>query len=220
MAEMTNLARRIMRHVMAELHVMIPGEIIRYDHTQQRADVHIGVRRPYLDGLDEDAPIITDVPVIFPRSGGASITFPVLPGDTVMIAFADRDIDAWVQHGANEMPADVRMHTTIDAVAIPGLIPFSTGSMSENNTDVLLTYQGTNIRIKEQGNVEIEAPHVLIDAPTVHMTGNLQVDGDTTVLGDEVVWGQTYTLGVLNLSFHVHPGVESGTSVTGIPVSS
>lgn len=222
-SDLTELIRRVIRYHSAELHVMLPGVVKKYDHKEQRADVQPMVKQRYLDELDIETPIIVDVPVIFPRSGGASFTFPVEPGDPVMIIFADRDCDKWIIHEKYGVPEDHRQHSMIDAVAIPGLIPFSVGSMSENNTDVLLTYKGTNVRIKRTGYVEIEAPHVKIDAPMTQITGNLLVEKDVQILGDEYVMGNIAALGwistgPINLTYHTHPGVQSGTSFTGPPV--
>jgi hypothetical protein len=49
------------------------------------------LRTKYHDESYSDYPMISGVPVIFPRSGGASITMPVKVGDGCLIVFLDRD---------------------------------------------------------------------------------------------------------------------------------
>lgn len=205
MAEMTDLFRRLMRYIGAEIHVMLPARVVNYDFTIQKADVQPVLKRRYADGQEFDAPIISSVPVIWPRAGGASLTFPVNRGDFVMLVFADVDIDTWVQEGGVAAPDDPRQHSIMDAIAIPGLIPFNAAGMAENNTDVLLAFGGGKVRIKPNGNIDVEAQQVNIDAGTVRVSGNLDVEGSIST-------------GPINLTTHVHGGVQSGSGSTGTPV--
>lgn len=64
---------------------------------------------------------IQDVPIVFPSSGGFTITFPIIPGDEVLVVFASRCIDAWWQSGGiGNKPLEYRMHDLSDGFAIPG----------------------------------------------------------------------------------------------------
>jgi hypothetical protein len=96
------------------------------------------------------------VPVIFPRAGEASLTFPVSPGDACLLLFIERSTDLWKSVGGIVAPNDPRKFDLSDAVAIMGLMPFSENSLSENNEDVLLTYKNSSIRIKASGDIQIE----------------------------------------------------------------
>ena len=190
MAEsLTDLMERLRRYIGAEMHVMLPARVVRYDHTQQRADVQPAVRRAYRDNQASPPAIITDVPVIWPRSGGASMTFPINPGDTVALVFGDVDMDGWVQAGGVRTPVDPRQHSLNDAVAIPGLIPFSTGGLAENNSDVLIRYSGGRIRIKPSGAVELQGPQVSSITPLHNVTGDVDVGGNTSTAGDTSTGG-------------------------------
>ncbi|MFW8450019.1 Gp138 family membrane-puncturing spike protein, partial [Klebsiella pneumoniae] len=60
-------------------------------------------------------PLLVDVPVVFPRGGGCTLTFPVKPGDECLVIFADRCIDFWWQSGGIQEPVDERMHDLSDA---------------------------------------------------------------------------------------------------------
>lgn len=65
--------------------------------------------------------LLQDVPIVFPRAGGFTITFPIAAGDEVLVVFASRCIDSWWQNGgfANK-PMEFRMHDLSDGFAIPG----------------------------------------------------------------------------------------------------
>jgi len=139
-----------------DVHTALPGQIISYDHTTQKATIQPCLKKSYLDGTTQEMPILNNVPVIFPRAGGASLTFPVLPGDTCLLLFVERSTDLWKSVGGVVAPNDPRKFDLSDAVAIMGLMPFTENSLSENNEDVLLTYKSSNIRIKASGEIQIE----------------------------------------------------------------
>ncbi len=65
-------------------------------------------------------PLLLDVPLVFPSGGGFAITFPLGPGDEVLVIFASRCIDAWWQYGEVQLPMEARMHDLSDGFAIPG----------------------------------------------------------------------------------------------------
>lgn len=139
-----------------DVHTALPGQIISYDHTTQRATIQPCLKKSYLDGTTQEMPILNNVPVIFPRAGRASLTFPVASGDTCLLLFIERSTDLWKSVGGVVAPDDPRKFDLSDAVAIMGLMPFTENSLSDNNEDVLLTYKGSNIRIKASGDIQIE----------------------------------------------------------------
>lgn len=68
----------------------------------------------------KDYPLLVDVPVVFPRGGGCTLTFPVKAWDECLVIFADRCIDFWWQSGGIQDPVDERMHDLSDAFCIVG----------------------------------------------------------------------------------------------------
>jgi hypothetical protein len=107
--------------------VALPGEIDSYNATTGKAAVKPLLQERYADGEVVTLPVIPNVPLVFPRTAAASITLPVARGDGCLLLFCDRSIDRWLSVGGTVEPDDVRMHSLSDAVAIPGLVPFSTG---------------------------------------------------------------------------------------------
>lgn len=76
----------------------------------------------------------------------------------------------------------------------------------------IYTDEGDKIVLKRGGTIEVTAStKVRLVAPTVELTGNLQVAGQITATGDVVGVGKS-------LSTHVHGGVQTGGGTTGAPV--
>lgn len=139
------------------VHTALPARIESYDHTQQRASVKPLLRRILSDGREEELGVISNVRVVWPESGGASMTFPVKPGDGCLIVCAERSLDKWLDSGGLVTPDDPRRHALQDAVAIMGFESFAAGTLAENNDDVLITYSGSQFRLKPDGNVELDS---------------------------------------------------------------
>lgn len=183
---LTAVLDRAIRNRLAEVQTCMPGIIVSYNFKTQKASVQPAINRRYADGLVVKYDPIENVPVIFPRTGGASMTFPVKKGDTVLLLFAARTIERWRGRGGQVDQDDNRMHSLNDAIAIPGLVPFNVGSMAKNNNDVLLTYGGAEVEIKPTGEIRMKSPQrVYMDAPEVRITGDLVVEQDIYDLNKE-----------------------------------
>ena len=108
------------------IRVALPASVQSYDPTTQRADVQPLIQDGYYDSTNtrivERLPVITDVPIVFPGSGGFRVTFPVAAGDVVLLVFSSSSLDRWLaSSGAEVDPVDDRRHHISDAIAIPGL---------------------------------------------------------------------------------------------------
>lgn len=107
-----------------QMRVALPGIIQSFDPESLTAVVQPAIRYIERDNdgnkSTKDYPLLVDVPVIFPRGGGCTLTFPVSEGDECLVIFADRCIDFWWQSGGIQEPADGRMHDLSDAFCIVG----------------------------------------------------------------------------------------------------
>lgn len=180
--------RNALRDFSSRTHVCLPARVEKYDHTQQRVEVKPLLRRAYADGVVEPMPVVVNVPLIWPRSGGAQMTMPVAKGDTVMLVMADRSIDRWLSQGGEVTPDDRRQHDLSDAIAVPGLVPFADFGgrveSSENNDDVLIRYAGSKVRIKANGDVEVEgSANIQMNAPG---DININAGGDVSITGSNI----------------------------------
>ena len=110
---------------MRGVRVALPGVVQTYDPTTQTCSVQPLVQDGVYDEsgtrIAERLPVVASVPVCFPGSGAFSVTWPVKPGDTVLLVFSSSSIDRWLALGGEVDPIDDRRHHITDAIAIPGL---------------------------------------------------------------------------------------------------
>jgi len=146
------------------LNTCLPGRIEKYDYTKQKAEVKPLIKKQYKDGTTEALPVIVNVPVVWPRGGGGSLTFPLNSGDGVLLVFSQRSLDTWLSKGGDSAPGDPRKFDLSDAIAIPGLFPFSESGDAEDNTNCLLTFSGGKLKIDNTGKVALgNASQELLD---------------------------------------------------------
>ena len=195
--------QQVIDNSLKDLHTCLPGTIVSFDPVTQIAEIQPLIKREFADDSVRNLPLCISCPVMFPRAGGFSITFPVTAGDECLVVFAERALDTWMQSGGSQPPVDTRRHSLSDAVAILGLysqpnkLPsfHSTGiELKSDAGDIYFRLDNSGITIK--GNVDIE--------------GNLGIDGDSTTTGDHVSNG-------ISGNSHVHGGVQSGGSNTSGP---
>lgn len=108
----------------------LPGEVTEYEHSEQKASVQPAVDFQYIDPETEEIvfetpPVVPNCPVAFPSAAGFSFTFPLSPGDPVVLVFSERSTDEWLsQGGTGHEPADSRRFDLSDAIVVPGGRPF------------------------------------------------------------------------------------------------
>lgn len=131
----------------------IPATVIAYDAARQTVTVKPTVSGRYQDPdtgilIPFPLPQVANVPVAYPSSAGFSITWPLVPGDTVYLVVAEASLDEWKATGAAEnIPADVRRFDLTDAVAIPGLRPFVNPIPPTGWSPSALVISGLDIRL-------------------------------------------------------------------------
>lgn len=152
---LSDILRLAVGQRLRDLHVSMPGRVERYDASKQEASVQPLLQVALADGGSATLPLINHVPVVWPRGGGAILSFPLQQGDTVLLVFSERSLDEWLQQGGDVAPADPRSHDLSDAVAIPGLYPFSEPGEADPR-DVLLRFQGSELRLGSDGKINLD----------------------------------------------------------------
>jgi len=204
-----HMSSQLYNTIFSMLRVSLPGIVQSFDPANCTCTVQPAIAG---QGVDEKGqiqsaplPLLTDVPVIFPRGGGCTITFPVKAGDECLVVFSDRCIDFWWQNGGVQEPVDPRQHDLSDAFAFVG--PQSQAQkisgISTSSVQVRTDDGSSFIELMQGGNVNITTPLLTVN-------GNAQVNGTVTSTGDQVAKGISQT-------GHVHSGVQSGSSQTGGP---
>lgn len=161
--------------VKRSLRVAMPGVIQSFDPENLTCVVEISVFSAKTEGTSIDRlsvdnvfyPLILDAPIVFPRGGGVTLTFPVKEGDECLVVFADRCIDFWWQSGNVQNGSRGRMHDYSDAFVIPG--PQSQAkkiSGISTTAAQLRTDDGSAfIEVASNGAVTITSPQTTVNGP-------------------------------------------------------
>lgn len=166
-----------------DLHTSIPGIIESFDAEKQLATVQPAIKRMFItrEGNTEiltpsDLPILINVPVIFPRGGGFSLTFPVKKGDECLLTFCERSIDNWHNTGKIEVPGAKRFHSLSDAACFVGLSSLKNKIPNYDNVNFQIKKDdgAVTFTIKEDGAIRQENANGFVE---------LQADGKFNING-------------------------------------
>jgi hypothetical protein len=174
-----------MDNAAAKLRVAIPGIIQSFNPANQTATVQPAVTENVRTGQGEakptQIPLLSDVPVVFPRAGGYCLTFPVKRGDECLLVFSDMCIDGWWQSSGVQGQVETRRHDLSDAQAILGItsVPkavknYSGNSLMLRNEDkdsyFEITDGGKTINIASAENIHITAAGIVnVTAATINL---------------------------------------------------
>lgn len=157
---------------------MLPAVVIAYDRNKNRATVRPQVMLATTTGEKVQRPQIASVPVLNIGGGGFLLSFPIEPGDLGWIKANDRDISLFLQSWAEDTGNTRRRHSFADAVFIPDAMRGWAINGEDADRVVLQTTDGATRIAIGPGLVKITTPGAVeIDAPTVTMTGDLDVQG-------------------------------------------
>lgn len=158
--DLADLVRQAIADRLSDVHVALPGKVVKYDAAKQVADIEPQIRRTLADAdgapVNEDLPILPCVPVEWPRGGGFFVHLPLAVGDTGLVVFSERSIDTWRAKGQLTAAGDRRTHGLSGAVFRPGLSPSSSVIADADAAEMTLGLDGDSlVRIKADGTVEI-----------------------------------------------------------------
>lgn len=138
------------------MHVCLPGRVERYDARTRKADVAPAIQKRLASGAGLRLPVLTDVPVVWPSGGGGGIHFPLRKGDGVMVIFAERSIENFLGGAFDVVTKDSRKFALSDAIAVPGLYPFSVPSPAAySDTGASITFGGVTVKMGDDGKLAI-----------------------------------------------------------------
>ena len=175
------------------IHVSMIGKIESFDPSTNRASITPVGSFTAPDWKEIPYPTIHNVPLQFPcgNGGKSGCTFPVKPGDTCIIIFADHQIENFL---SGEKSDDMRNHSLNDAYAIPTVFSSAVPTLASNPNDVCFFNNGS-LCVLNEGAFHI----TLADGTNATFGG-----------GDLVVNG-------ISLVHHVHGGILPGGSDTAEP---
>ena len=198
--------------------IAVPAIMRSYDSDTREASVQVVINKETPEGFGE-FPIIQGVPVVQLGGRSAGISIPFQSGDMVLLVFSQKSLDAWLDSATGEPtdPRDTRVNSIQDAVAIPGIFPFSMApTIAGASTDLVITNdiggdKETTISLKGDGTISITSTgKVTIDAPNIDLgTGGAFI----ARVGDTV--DTAVTLGVTGAPWDGALGTGVGTITTG-----
>jgi len=153
--ELIEVIQNALSRAFEDVHTCMPGRIESYSFKEQKATVKPLIKKIYLDDTVLDMPVLGNVPIIFPRTTIAGITFPINKGDKCLLVFSERSLERWYLTGNNTEPGDRRRYDLSDAIAIPGLFSFAETNIQTNNNDLEIHNDGQRITIKANGDIEM-----------------------------------------------------------------
>lgn len=180
-----------------QMHTAIPCIVVAVRDSLQGAmvDIQPTINQRFKDSTSKERPVILGVPVSFPVSLDAGLTFPVRIGTTGMAVFSMRNMDAWKSgNGRPATPLNFAKFDKGDAMFIPGIQP---PGVSVNNPAkrtwthstedcVLVNNIGKatecEVRLKSSGDIVINTNQnveVNCKDATVTTTGSATIDVGT-----------------------------------------
>lgn len=236
---------------MAEVYTALPCIVTNVvgSFDTQRVDVQPSINTLYKDGSVDEHTQILGVPVLLPGSANSLVSFPINVGDTVMCIFSQRSMDNFkIGNGQPTVPNDYRKFSDQDAVAIPGLVPFSKSVNRPGirkyphnpKTDMVLAHNiasGTEVMIqmKQNGDLIINTEQqVTVNCKVVEVnatesytinTPTLNINATTTNWTGNIIHSGNYTqtgtstFNGIVFATHKHTGVTPGGGTSGGPTA-
>ncbi|WGM00501.1 Gp138 family membrane-puncturing spike protein [Arsenophonus nasoniae] len=230
----------VFRHaISSQLRVAMPGIVQSFDANKVTCVVQPAIKGTLTDSQGNvksvNLPLLVDVPVVFPRGGGVTMTFPIKSGDECLVVFADRCIDFWWQNGGIQEAIDPRQHDLSDAFAFVGVqsqakkISNINESAMQLRSDDSATYFELNpstqkMKIVAPGGLEIITPEATF-SERVTIKGLLRwlggMVGSTASGVAANITGAIEFLGTLTANgkrideTHTHKGVKAGGDSSG-----
>lgn len=142
---------------LVDVHTCMPAIVESFNASTQTVNVRPALKRKYDDGTVSERPLILDVPVIFPKGGLFSITFPIKKGDDVLLLFSERSLERWKVESGVVDPKDSRKFHLSDAFCLP------TGGRDikviagADATKVRLVNGAAEIELNENGEIIVKS---------------------------------------------------------------
>ncbi len=249
-ADSEEMLRMALGGLQGTLWTALPGIIDSFDADAMTCKVQpaVGGSRLMQNGdlVEVQMPLLLDCPVVFPGGGGATLTFPIKPGDECLVVFASRCIDSWWQLGGVRGQAEIRMHDLSDGFVLAGVrsqprkfsVSTTAAQLRSDDGAAYVEINPTSHKIKAltsgdieataDGQITMNAPVVTINASQIVLNGQVTQGqgsngGNCTMQGplhvvDTITSDSDVIGGGKHLKTHVHSGVQTGGGNTGQPV--
>lgn len=158
---LSDLVSQALRRQILGLRTCLPARVETVRPAEQAVDVQPLIRSVVMvDGREQERPLpkVTRVPVQLPRWGGYVLRMFPVPGDTVTLIVADRELDRWLAGSGDPItPRSGRTHSLDDCIATPPISPWG-GAIEGLDSDELVLGRedgSGHVRIAANGGVFI-----------------------------------------------------------------
>lgn len=214
-----------------QMHTAIPCIVVAVRDSLNGAmvDIQPTVNQRFKDNTTKERPVLLGIPVSFPVSSTAGLTFPIKVGTTGMAVFSMRNLDAWKNsNGRPTTPLNFAKFDKGDAMFIPGIQPPGVNVNNPNKRTwnhstedaVLVNNIGTGneceVRLKASGDIVINTnQNVEVNCKNANVTATQDitlacVNLDVTATTATFDIGSTSWLGAIN---HTGNYTMSGTLI-------
>lgn len=158
---MPEVLTRALATLKVGIRTVVPANVVTYDPVTQSAAVQPAPRVRNGAGELVLLPQVANAPVWYPQGGGWSITWPLLPGDPVLLLVADRHLDRFRITGTAYDPDAIRLHDLTDAVVLPGAGPAPDPATGISAVDLTISGPGgIAMRVSPAGVVSLGGTEV------------------------------------------------------------
>lgn len=195
------------RLFMLELNFALPAVVEAVDVSKQTVDVRPTLMKRYESGKNATRAIIKNVQFQFPRGGDSYVTLPIKPGDEGIIIFSGRDLSSWKTAGGIQPLHSTRVLDYNDAVFIAGVSSYPRAVDGYDPDNITIVKNGKKITVRDQ---VLDAPDYHINCKSLFVSETIEAVSTITSATDVIAGG-------ISGKTHVHGGVSSGQSNTGVP---
>lgn len=227
--ELEPILYNFMDDYMRELKFCMPARVINVQHAEElRIDVQPLNKVRHNDGVVQELPLITNVPMYCYGTDDSAVLITPKQGQTVLIMFSQLSLDEF--KGGSIQPYESRTNRKMDiqdAIAFPSLFPFNrspnrkvrhfTDHSLEDLTVVhnLGTEKENKVILKRDGKVGIISPSsVDIDAPLTNISKDMNVKGSINVDIDVKIAGRSVKT---FMETHTHNYTDDGNAMVTAP---
>lgn len=142
------------------------GTIQLFNSITQTVNVTINYKKVFLKSdpltgiisqVMVDYPVLMNCPIVILQGGNAALTMPIAIGDTCLILFNDRDMDAWLASGQVGPCATQRLHSFSDGIALVGVRSSVNPVLGYDPIRTVLKNGLTKIRLGNKVDISNEA---------------------------------------------------------------
>jgi len=206
-ASLVDVVSEAIESRLADVFTAAIGVVHKYDASTKTAEIQLTTKRPIRDEVGglafQEFPILQDVRICFPQAGGYSITFPISPGDGMLVVFTQLDPSKWLATGeAPSLPQSVRQHALSNAFAIPLVAPRN--ATLTGATESAMVIAGDEIRLGAATAAEVDNVALATATKQDNQTLFNEIQSATIVPNDGGASFQTTLVAALALAGYPH----------------